>query len=80
MVASNLTCMSATCQLILRMHTTVSRYVTAAMMVSQNNKTAAMSVYQSDPEGVELFFYVSTLFCSNKCAWLLATGVKNTLL
>jgi len=44
--------------------------------VSQNNETAAMLVFQTNPVGVELFSYVNTFFCSNKFAWLLATRVK----
>ena len=34
----------------------------------QNNKTAAMFVFQTSPEGVELFPYVNTFSCSNKFA------------
>ena len=42
----------------------------------QNNETAAMLVYQTNPVGVELFSYVSTFFGSNKFAYVLATCVK----
>ena len=35
---------------------------------SKNNQTAAMLVFQTNPVGVELFFYVNTFFCSNKFA------------
>ena len=40
--------------------------VMAAILVSQNNKTAAMLVSQTSPEGFELFSYANTFFCSNK--------------
>jgi len=42
----------------------------------QNNETAAMLVFQTNPVGVELFSYVNTFFYSKKFAWLLATWVK----
>ena len=48
----------------------------AAVLVFQNNKTAAMLVFQTNPVGVELFSYVNDLFCSNKFAYMLATWVK----
>ena len=41
--------------------------VTAAM-VFQNNKMAAMLVYQDNRVGIELFSYVNTFFCSYKLA------------
>ena len=41
--------------------------------ILQNNEMAAMLVYQTNPVGVQLFSYVNTFFCSNKCAWLLDT-------
>ena len=34
----------------------------------QNNKTAAMFVFQTNPVGVDLFSYVKTFFCSHKFA------------
>ena len=37
-------------------------------LVSQNNKTAAMLVFQTSPGGVELFSYVNAFFCSNRFA------------
>ena len=40
--------------------------VTAATLVSKNNGTAAMLVYQDNPVGVELFSYVKMFFCSKK--------------
>ena len=39
----------------------------------QNNETAAMSVFQINPVGVELFSYVKTFFCSNKFAKMLVS-------
>ena len=38
----------------------------AAILVSQNNETAAMFVSQTNPLGVELLSYANTFFCSNK--------------
>ena len=43
-----------------------SHDVMAAILVSQNNETAAMFVSQTSPVGVELFSYVNAFFCSNK--------------
>ena len=48
----------------------------AAILVSQNNDTAAMLVPQTNPVGVELFSYANNFFCSNKFAYILATLVK----
>ena len=45
-----------------------SHDVTAAILVFQNNGTAAMLVYLDNPVGVEFFSYVKTFFCSNKLA------------
>ena len=45
-----------------------SHDVTAAILVFKTNKTAAMVVYQDNPEGVELFSYVNAFFCFNKLA------------
>ena len=38
-----------------------------AVLVFENNKTAAMLVFQTNPLGVEPFFYVKSkaFFCSN---------------
>ena len=44
-----------------------------AILVFQNNETAAMLVYQENPLGVELFSHVNAFFCSNKLAYMLAT-------
>ena len=43
-----------------------SHDVMVAILVSQNNETAAMFVSQTSPVGVELFSYVNAFFCSNK--------------
>ena len=40
--------------------------VTAAILVFQNNETAAMLVFQTIPLGVELFSNANTFFCSNR--------------
>ena len=45
-----------------------SHDVTAAILVFQNNETAAMLVYLDNPMGVDFFSYVKTFFCSNKLA------------
>ena len=51
-----------------------------AILTLQNNKTADMLVYQTNPVRVQFLSYVNTFFCSNKFAWLLDTGVNtNTL-
>ena len=46
---------------------------TAAILVCQNNKAAAMLVSQTNPVGVEFFSYVNVFFRSNKFAKMLAT-------
>ena len=43
-----------------------SHDVTEAILVSQNNETAAKLVSQTSPVGVELFSYANAFFCSNK--------------
>ena len=53
-----------------------SHDVTAAILVPQNNETAAMLVSQTSPLGVELFSYANAFFCYNKFAYMLATWVK----
>ena len=45
-----------------------SHDVMAAILVFQNNETAAMLVYQANPVGFEIFSYVNTSYCSNKFA------------
>ena len=39
------------------------------MLVLQNNESAAMLVFQTDPVGVEFFCYVNLLFCANKLTY-----------
>ena len=41
-----------------------SHDVTAAILWSQNNETAAMLVSQTIPVGVEVFSYANEFFCS----------------
>ena len=41
-----------------------SHDVTAAILVSQNNETTAMLVFQTNPVGVEFFSYVNAFFIS----------------
>ena len=45
-----------------------SHDVTAAILVPQNNETAAMLVSQTSPVGVELFSHANAFCCSNKFA------------
>ena len=40
-----------------------SHDVTAAMLVFQNKEMPAMMVYQTNPPGIELYFYANTFFC-----------------
>ena len=42
--------------------------VTAAILVSQNNETEAMLVFQTNPLRVKLLSYANVLFCSNTFA------------
>ena len=42
--------------------------IMVAMLVFQGNETAAMSEYQDNPVGVELFSYLNAFFRSNKFA------------
>ena len=51
-----------------KMYRAFSHDVTAAILVFQNNGTAAMLVYLDNPVGVEFFSYVKTFFSSNKLA------------
>ena len=53
---------------VILMTTLFYKAFTAAILVSQNNETAAMLVYQTNPEGVELFSSSNAFFCSNKFA------------
>ena len=43
-----------------------SHDVTAAILVSKNNETAAMLVSQTSPLGVELFSFANAFFCFRK--------------
>ena len=52
----------------LQLNRAFSHDVTAAILVFQNNGTAAMLVYLDNPVGVEFFSYVKTFFSSNKLA------------
>ena len=45
-----------------------SHDVSAAILVLQNNETAAMLVFQTNPVGVKLFSYVNVSFYCNKFA------------
>ena len=56
-----------------------SHDVTAAMLVFQNKGMAAMMVYQTNPPGIELYFYANTFFCFSNPIWLLVTWVKTLL-
>ena len=53
-----------------------SHDVTTAILVFENNETAAMLLFQIFPVGVEFFSHVKALFCPNKFAKMLATWVK----
>ena len=53
-----------------------SHDVTAAILVFENNETAAILLFQIFPVGVEFFSHVKALFCPNKFAKMLATWVK----
>ena len=50
-----------------------SHDATAAILVSQNNKTTATLVPQTSPLGVELFSYANAFLCPDKFAQMLAT-------
>ena len=50
--------------------------VTSAMLVFQNKEMAAMMAYQTNPTGIELYFYANTFFCFRRPIWLLVTLVK----
>ena len=57
------------------MATTVTKgkFTTAAMLVFQRKGMAAMMVYQTNPLGIDLYFYSNTLFCFSNPIWLLVT-------
>ena len=50
-----------------------SHDVTATILVSSNNETAAMLVSKTNLLGVEDFFLCKHFFCCNKFAYMLAT-------
>ena len=54
-------------------HRAFSHDVTAAMLVFQNKEMSAMMVYQTNPPGIELYFYANTFFCFGNPIWLLVT-------
>ena len=56
-----------------RSYRVFSHDVTAAMLVSQNKEMAAMSVSQTKPLGIELYFYANTFFCFGKPIWPVVT-------
>ena len=39
---------------------------TAILVYQKNNETAAILVYPDNPEGVEVFSFVDTFFCSSE--------------
>ena len=45
-----------------------SHDITSAILVSQNNETAAMLASQTNPVGDELFSYANDFFCSKTFA------------
>ena len=51
----------------------------AAILVSQNNETAAMLVSQTSPLGVELVSYANAFFCSNKFAYACQVSEKHSI-
>ena len=40
----------------------------AAMLVFQNTETVSMLVFQTNPLGIELYFYANSFFCFMKLA------------
>ena len=50
-----------------------SHDVMAAMLVFQDKGMAAMMVYQTNPPGIELYFYANTFLCFNNTIWMLVT-------
>ena len=47
---------------------TFSNDLTYAIVVPQNNETAAMLVFKTSPEEIKPFSYVKNFFCSNNFA------------
>ena len=55
------------------MYRALTHDVMSVILVFQNNKTAAMFVFQSNPLGVEILSYANAFFCnSNEFALMLA--------
>ena len=50
--------------------------VMSSILVFQNNETAAMLFYRTNPVGVQLYSYVNTFFCCNQFAWPLDKWVR----
>ena len=50
-----------------------SHDVMAAILVFQNKGMAAMMVYQTNPPGIDLYFYANTFFCFSNPIRLLVT-------
>ena len=50
-----------------------SRDVTAAMLVSLNNGTAAMLLCPTNPSGIELYYHANVFFCFGGKTSLLIT-------
>ena len=46
------------------------------MLVFQNKGMAAIMVYQTNPPGIDLYFYANTIICFSNPIWLLVTWVK----
>ena len=49
-----------------RRYRAFSHDITVAILVSQNNETVAMLLFQINPVGVEIFSYANPFFCSNE--------------
>ena len=60
--------LTSVCLSEFRVYKVFSHDVTVAIMVSQNNETAAMLVSHTSSVGVELLSYANAFFCSNKFA------------
>ena len=47
-----------------------------ALLVSQNNKTAAMLVFKTSPVGVQIFSYVNDSICRNNSIYKAVSDVN----
>ena len=54
------------CLIIVKTYRALSHDVRATILVFQNNETAAMPFFQTNPVGVKLFSSANAFFCSNK--------------